>query len=308
MSSTSDSPPAPFVVGASRSGTTLLRLMLDAHSELSLPPETHFIPAAAGAWSRSASAAQCLETITASERWPDLGLGSERFLELVERVPELTLSDLLRAIYSAYANERGKRRWGDKTPWYVLRMPLIAELLPEARFVHMIRDGRDVALSVLPLWFGPDSIEEAARWWVERISTGRRDGGTVAYLEVRYEQLVEQPREQLRRVCDFIELESEEQQLLYHVNAAERMSEMRDIGDSDHLLTASERATMRSRQRARLSDPPHMRSVGRWRTEMSREQLRAFEAIAGDTLEKLGYPLSRSIGRRYTARPHDACA
>jgi hypothetical protein len=241
-----------------------------------------------------------LQTIVGSERWGDLGLEANEFHQLVSEARRLNLRQLLRAIYTAYASRHGKLRWGDKSPGYVLRMPLIARLLPEARFIHLIRDGRDVALSVLPLWFGPDSIEDAARWWAERVRAGRRDGTTVPYHEILYEQLVEQPRAQLRRICKFIELEFEEQQLSYHVHAAQRMSEMKDVGDRRGLTTADERAAMRARLRAKLSQAPHPREIGRWGTEMTRPQVRAFEAIAGDLLEELGYPLSRTTA---PARP-----
>lgn len=119
----------------------------------------------------------------------------------MEDIPDASLSDMLRAFYAAYAARHRKPRWGDKTPGYVLDMPLIAEILPEARFIHVIRDGRDVALSLLPLWFGPSTLEEAARWWEERVRAGRRDASSVQYIEVRYERLVLDTRTELRRIA-----------------------------------------------------------------------------------------------------------
>jgi hypothetical protein len=193
--------------------------------------------------------------------------------------------------YELYAAGHGKSRWGDKTPQYVLRMPQIAQLLPEARFVHMVRDGRDVALSVLPLWFGPTSLEEAASWWVERVRAGRRDGPALNYLEVRYEHLVERPIEELRRVCAFVGVDFRTEMLTYHTRAVERMREMKDIASGDAPVTASDRAQMRARLRARLSEPPDTTGVGRWRTEMSLDEQSRFSAIAGDLLVELGYSL-----------------
>ena len=83
--------------------------------------------------------------------------------ERVFGIESFDLGEALRAFYGVYAGRFGKWRWGDKTTNYVRQMSLIHDLLPETRFVHIIRDGRDVALSTRDLWFGPDSVEEAAR-------------------------------------------------------------------------------------------------------------------------------------------------
>jgi hypothetical protein len=284
--------PAPFIVGASRSGTTMLRLMLDAHPLLGIPPETHFLTSLPTVWSGAADPpTAAFEAIVNHERWPDFELDAGAFRTRLIESSACTLTDVLRVFYVLYASKHGKSRWGDKTPQYVLRMPQIAQLLPEARFVHMVRDGRDVALSVLPLWFGPTSIEEAASWWVERVRAGRRDGLALNYLEVRYERLVGQPVEELRRVCAFVEIDFQKDMLSYHASALERMLEMKDIPTSDTTVTSSDRALMRTCLRVRLSEPPDTTSVGRWRTEMSADERSRFTAIAGDLLEELDYPL-----------------
>ncbi len=284
--------PAPFIVGASRSGSTMLRLMLDRHPLLGIPPETHFLTSLPAVWRGAADPpAAAFEAIVNHERWPDFELDADAFRARLIESSACTLTEVLRVFYMLYASRHGKSRWGEKTPQYVLRMPQIAQLLPEARFVHIVRDGRDVALSVLSLWFGPTSIEEAASWWVERVRAGQRDGPTVDYLEVRYERLVEQPVEELRRVCAFVEIDFQAEMLSYHAGALERMREMKDTPTSHTTVTSSDRAAMRARLRARLSEPPDTTSVGRWRTEMSADQRRRFTAIAGDLLEELGYPL-----------------
>ena len=300
--------PAPFIVGAGRSGTTMLRLMLDAHPQLAIPPETHFIPHVSELCAAAeAPATLALDAIVAADRWPSFALDPDTLRRRAVTSRCRSLADVLRLFYRTYAVGRGKTRWGDKTPWYVLRMPMIAELLEEAHFLHIIRDGRDVALSVIPLWFGPKSVPEAAAWWAQRVRAGRRDGAHLAYLEVRYEQLVERPETELRRLCAFIGLDFDAQMLSF-----DELVRRRAVTVAPHLadlslaaaLAAEPRGAesapetligpdeMRARLTSRLSGPPDASSVGRWRTEMTGAEQRSFAEVAGDLLEELGYPLA----------------
>jgi hypothetical protein len=145
----------PFVVGVGRCGTTLLRLMLDAHPNIAIPPETHFIPALADPGVNESSCEEFFRIVTSSPRWADFHLDKALFRSALEKLNPFSQSDGLRCFYSMYADRFGKRCWGDKTPSYSLHMTLIQSLMPEARFIHLIRDGRDVALSYRGLWFGP---------------------------------------------------------------------------------------------------------------------------------------------------------
>jgi hypothetical protein len=278
--------PAPFIVGAGRSGTTLLRMILDAHPELAIPPETHFIPALKDTWERAPQPRDAvIRALLHHQRWADFGIRADEFRARIDATSASTLGDVLRDFYSAYAEHHGKPRWGDKTPAYVLAMPAIAELLAEARFIHVIRDGRDVALSVRPLWFGPDTIETAAVWWKERVDAGQRAGATLAYVEVRYETLVGNVRRELKRLCRFLELDFRDEMLTGHPRAGDRLSEERG------LASQGVSAELRAQIHQRVSLPPDSVRVGRWRTEMTSSERRRFEALAGDTLERLGYPL-----------------
>ena len=128
-------PPAPFVVGVSRSGTTLLRLMLDAHPDLAIPPETHFIPKLIRDVKKSESdpRAVAIETITSHRRWPDFQLDEEELSDRIRALSEPSVTEILRAFYGLYAERENKARWGDKSPPYVRKMPRIGSVLPEAR-------------------------------------------------------------------------------------------------------------------------------------------------------------------------------
>jgi hypothetical protein len=282
--------PAPFIVGAERSGTTLLRLMLDAHPEVAIPPETHFIDRAAEACEHTSDPRQAfLDTVTSHRRWGDFRIEASLLTQRVSGIEPFDLSEALRAFYELYAERFAKPRWGDKTPNYVQKMQLIQGLLPEAHFIHLIRDGRDVALSTRDLWFGPDSVQEAARRWRSLVEEARRQSRELPhYLEVRYEDLVSNTEPTLRKICDFVDLRWDASMLAYHKTAEERMSEIyRDI------MTPKGKKVVRGEMRQSLhtltGSPPQRDRIGRWKGEMSAEDRRRFEEVAGETLRELGY-------------------
>ncbi len=141
-------PAAPFVVGVNRSGTTLLRLMLDAHPDLTIPPETHFVPEVIRLARRDGGTrVRMVRTMTRHPRWGDFGIDARELRGRVAHIKPAKAGPVVRAFYELYAESQGKARWGDKTPRYMRAMPRIEKALPEARFIHIIRDGRDVALS-----------------------------------------------------------------------------------------------------------------------------------------------------------------
>src|SRR5215211_7726081 len=220
--------PAPFIVGVPRSGTTLLRLMLDAHPDLAIPPETNFIHHAKEACERASDPQQAfLETVMSHNRWGDLRIEGHLLAQRVATIEPFDLSEAMRALYKLYAEKFGKPRWGDKTPHYVRRMTLVQEVLPEAYFIHIIRDGRDVALSVKDLWFGADSVEQAARRWRGAIGRARRHSRNLShYLEIRYGDLVSDTESTLRKVSDFVGLSWNPIMLDYHKTAGKRLREL----------------------------------------------------------------------------------
>ena len=287
-----DPAPVPFVVGLGRSGNTLLRLMLDAHPDLAIPPETDFIPeVAARCGGADEPRAEFVAAVTGHWRFTDLRIDSAELERRVARIEPFDTGAGLRALYSLYAEKFGKARFGDKSPFYLDHMPLIERLLPEARFVHVIRDGRDVAVSIKPLWFGPDSIRTAARWWRDGIERARTAGaGLRHYLELRFEDLVVDTEPSLRRVCDFVALPWDPAMLAYHERAADRIAEVRREGRGDRgelIATVEQRRAIHAMTR----DPPRADRIGRWRDELRRWQRWYFELVAGDLLRELGYPL-----------------
>ncbi len=283
--------PVPFICGATRSGTTLMRLMLDSHPDMAIPGETHFLPPMINASARSARGADELATmVIEAERWGDFHLSEEELRERLRSLDPLNCTDAIRAFYRLYAEKQGKPRWGDKSPGYVRHMLLLQRALPEARFIHMIRDGRDVALSVVPRDWGPKTMEGAARLWKRRIEKARRQAPNVDhYMEVHYEDLITDQEAVLRRVADFIELPWDSAMIDYHERAAERLAEKaRDLPTKHGTITAESR--LESHKLA--SEPPRADRIARWKTHMDPADLAEYESIAGETLLAAGYELS----------------
>jgi hypothetical protein len=290
--------PAPFVVGVARSGTTLLRLMLDAHPDLAIPPETHFIPKIAQACAPPGSgqtsgreARDCvLDRFRADPHWPDFGLDYAAFARRLDELDPFTIGAALRSFYQLYAARFGKARWGDKTPRYLVQQTLIRRLLPEAHFVHLIRDGRDVWVSLRGVSFGPGTAEAAATEWQARIERARAQArGLPNYTEVRYEDLVLEPEATLRRIVTFLRLPWNPMMLTYYERAGERLGELQDVVSP----TRGRLRTGVDRQRihALTGAPPQPDRIGRWRTALDRAERNQYEAIAGPLLQELGYEL-----------------
>jgi Sulfotransferase family len=273
-------PPFLFVVGCGRSGTTVLRTILDAHPELAVTHEAKFV-APLGIRRRryerpdGFDADRLIHDLLADPGVRgNLGL-DDGWLRDALATPVRDYPEAVRRIFAAYAARQDKRRYGDKMPGAVLRIPLLAELFPEARFVHIIRDGRDVALSSMAIE-GQD--RDPVAWalnWKARVTAGRRAGGELGpdrYHEVRYEELLERPAEIIAGVCAFLDLAYDPAML--------RFFEQQDR------VPAKVRSNPRH---ARLAEPLS-KGARSWRTDMSTTQVEAFEATAGDLLTELGYP------------------
>ena len=264
----------------------MLRMMLTAHPDLAIPWESHFIvPLWKGRRKlggvRSPDVERVVGLIEASSMFQLWEVPETAVRRRVDVLVRPTLGDVIEAMFRAYADHQGKSRWGDKTPIYVNWIPQLAQLFPTARFVHVIRDGRDVALSYQSVPWGPDDIWGCAIKWRRDVGAGRRDGpalGHDRYLEIRYETLVQDPRSVIERLCDYALLEFDEQMV--------QVDEARSVGG---------RASQAEYHASAIKPPtPGLRD---WRTQMPDDQVLAFEAVAGDLLTGLGYE------RRYPSIP-----
>jgi hypothetical protein len=289
-------PPVPFIVGVGRSGTTMLRLMLDAHPQLTIPPETHFVPELIEAIDGGAGPERAVEVMQSVRQWGDLQMDAAEVLERLRSIDEWNAGNALRAFYAIYAERQGKPRFGEKTPAYVRKMRLIERAMPEARFIHVIRDGRDVALSRWKRTLGEGKRAPAGQvgeGWQRRIRRAQKQGERLAhYLELRYEDLVTDTEPNLRRICEFIELEWDPVILRYYERAADRMAEMaRDLPAAEGKPTRPGEERMEAH--AMTQKPPDPSAMYRWKERMDPADVVAFDEAAGELLAELGYEVSR---------------
>lgn len=287
--------PFPFVVGCGRSGTTLLRAILDSHPDMAVPAETRFVVTLL-ARRRRYEAGDGFDTsrfIGDLERRGGLGqlqLPADEVRRSLAGDPPPDTPGALRRVFELHARLKSKSRYGNKTPVHVLSLPVISAAFPESRILHVIRDGRDVALSYLDTDLGPVTVEGCAARWVRWVGRGRAAGrelDPIRYREVRYEALVEEPEATVREVCEYVGLSFEEEMLRYFDRA-------------DSLLVGIRRPEYF--QSLRLPPTPGIRD---WRRQMAARDVAAFEAIAGSLLDELAYPRGASppsTGIRLRAR------
>ncbi len=249
-----------------------------SHSRLSFPAETHFIPQLFAAYGDVQSG-------------PDMQKLADRLLRLrwvvrwectfdLERLYAATsYASLIDELFTAWLRKEGKKRWGDKTPHNVFHIPVLHMLFPDARFIHIYRDGRDVVRSWVRAPFGPTNIVEAAAEWQRFVRAGQQGGATLPptqYLEIRYETLLADPEATLRSVCRFIDESFEPAMLtpnplLFH----QRLQRVPVFGGMVRGLGGEPLLVQTNSYK--------------WKTAMTPEERGVVEAVAGAMLQTLGY-------------------
>jgi hypothetical protein len=193
-----------FIVGSPRSGTTLMRSIVDAHPNICCPPwETGLLVHLDRVVNGDVKALL--------EKDKSFPVGRADLIAWARRSTE----DLI----ALFAAKTGKPRWAEKTPAHVFHIDLIHEVFPRAQFVHMIRNGRDVVRSLQNMAFAPRAIRWSSRRWVDSVKAGRALGQKLPadqYCEVRYEDLIREPRPLVERLCGFLGEPFAPQMLEFH--------------------------------------------------------------------------------------------
>ena len=268
-----------FIIGAGRSGTTLLRMVLSSHSRLSIPPETWFLLDLVrelplhDELSRE-QVDRAVDLMVGHYRWPDFEMDPDALRTAAHSLEEPTVGSVASIVHDTIADREQRPRWGDKTPAYVRIVPQLAEVYPCAQFLHLVRDGRDVAKSCQDKgWYGRWLVWNASDWCeaIDHMRDYRELLGPERLLEVRYEDLVLQTEEVTRRICAFLGEDFEPSMLEWESAIREKVPE-RELQIHQKLFRK-----------------PRPQDIHRWRNELSAGRTFALESYIGSRLEEVGY-------------------
>ncbi|WP_372972228.1 sulfotransferase family protein [Marinobacter sp.] len=253
-----------FIIGAPRSGTTFLASLLDK-TAYGQPVETHFITKyykkldSYGDISNFDNFRSLVEDILNErpvQQW-GLSLNVKEFYRSFSE--EFGYKDIVNKILSLQKKDGNPYSWGDKTPHYIGDLEILLALFPHARYIYIVRDGRDVALSLLEKSWGPSNVYECARYWAKLnnktdLINKLMDNGQLYSLT--YESLLDETKSHIRSIYDFL---------------GEQVSEQ-EVDD--------------------LSSSVKNKNYGKWKTKMKKGDIRTFEAEAGGELSRLGYEVN----------------
>ncbi len=266
-----------FIFGSARSGTSLLSRIVDSHPNIGVPFESHlyniFYP-----WlkyygdlalekNRNRLIKDILQTdvMAGWDPKPD-------FADIVKLLKKNDFHGIVDSVMNAWLKKCGKKRWGEKTPWHMYYWREIIEGFPDAKFIFIVRDGRDASLSWRQARFGPKHIYFLAKRWKHFLNEYNKFKEIVKkenLFELRYEDLLDRPEIITRDICKFVGESYSKEMLAFHENT-------------------SSYPTDKTNDR-NLSQPLMQSNKEKWRQKMTQTELRIFEAVAGEELEKYGY-------------------
>jgi len=271
-----------FIIGAGRSGTTLLRRMLVASKQVHIPPETYVLAQVIEHYKRNAYqdwqdlVRDCMALFEMHPEFDTFQISLRPLLPQLRALPEheRSLAKMLDMFYRYHGEQTGmtSERWGDKTPINTFALDAIVSVFPKARFIHLLRDGVDVVHSFVSTGLISDVGLAATRW---------RDSVQLAYdfsrkhptacLEVRYEALICDAKQEMKRICAFLDLP-------YNEAAVEQLEHVTDMGDMQaytHYKHANQ--------------PISSQYLGKGRKALSAQELADIGVVLNDTLQAMGY-------------------
>ena len=281
-----------FIIGSGRSGTTMLRLMLNEHPRIRIPRETNFIPELIKQFPLNSELSEddkylALNLISKHQKWESWATTPQRLEETILSLKQPFLHQLIDAIYHSCSNPENKPRWGDKTILNTLKVELLHQIFPNAKFIHIIRDARDVCASFHkaylldpnnPSWkINGQYISNATFHWCKHVNAAIEAGKKLdsnLYLEIKYEDIVLKTEETLKHICKFIEEEYDSKMLSFYKNGA--IKEM--AVDQPH----------HEQYHTKTRRPPRPSDTYRWRREMNWIDIALVEAFAGKTMDRVG--------------------
>jgi len=270
-----------FIIGVGRSGTTLLAAMIGAHSRISCGPETHFFSGLdkvdkklicePRSWpihaSRFLATLQHSKVVNVSRKYK---ITEEEIFKFLQK-REPSIENMLRCFTEHHMNNQGKFRWAEKTPDHLRYVYQIRKYFPNSPILRIVRDPRDVALSLVKVSWGPDSFLEALiiyRWY-DDLSSDFFLNDNLSYT-LRYEDLVLNPERELKKICEFIG----------------------ENFESNMLDTSKSSTNVNSRKvpwKQLASQPPNKSRVFSWKNQLLHSKIMLSESILGDRIKAYGY-------------------
>lgn len=272
-----------FIIGSGRSGTTLLREILNRHSKIVIPPESYVLPKI-----------YKKHFIYNGLPWVDYVkiitgefAGHNEFytwdINLSKSLPEISSIDsnkyslrtVIDAVYKSYSKSVGKENsfWGDKTIQNTLYIDYLDKIFDKPKYVHVVRDGRDVVASFLKSKLQPDLLKAANRWnsTIDYLMKYSKKNSS-RILEVKYENLVSDPEKEMRKICKFLNFSFENAMLLQDVKSKKPA----DINYEHH---------------QNIVNPINIQSIGKWKSYFSASEKEEIHKLLGKNLMKLGYKI-----------------
>jgi hypothetical protein len=255
----------------------MLRLMLNNHPNFAIPHETAFITIYHGKLqnygdlSQPGNARRLLEDVSQHPMVKRGKLVADP--DAILSYPIKDYRDFVDAVFRAYADSLGKPRWGDKTPFYTPDIDILRLVFPDAKIVHLVRDGRDVVISQKSIEWMSSNLPKLIQDWRWKTTIAHKVGAVLTddFLEIRYEDLVRHPEENLRRICGFLDEVYDPTMLEYSEGA-------KGVVPEESLKW--HRNSIR---------PPDPSQLNKWKTQLSKAERTIFEQLAGDTLDLFGY-------------------
>lgn len=276
-----------FIVGCQRSGTTLLRLMLNKHSMLAIPEESHFIisiinefqDVSHGYVLSQLDRVTLFRVIINVPRFVTWNLTENDVKDTIFLSKNKTIPDVINALFKLKTSCGDDCIWGDKTPEYTMYLNKIHNIFPSAKYIHIIRDGRDVVDSFKARkWYGWSTYQRT-RHWAQYTSSAESFGQSIchnSFICIRYEDLVLDTVKTLEKICSFIGVLYEKDMLSY-------------VDSVDTMITRTENESNVHRKLYRM---PKSNDVYKWQKSWSQLTLFQFETVAHKNLRALGYKVN----------------
>lgn len=273
-----------FIFGSPRSGTSLLSHMIDSHEHLVVPNESLIFKmfssslAAYGDLSQLENQKKLLRDILAT-RVIRYWLPIPKFAEVLSLIKQPGFAGVIEALICSRAPEKDLLAWGEKSPGHVFYWTDIKAAYPNAKVIHIIRDGRDVASSIIKARMGPKTYYAAANMWcdyLEGIQKIKQDCAAEDFIEIRYEDLLSEPRHNLQKICDTLNVDYSESMLKFFEKNASYQTDAINLEN--------------------LNKPLISTNKEKWRKNLTDQNLQEFETVAAKYLSLYGYETANTLG------------